>query len=76
MIGTIFEKPVRDLDAYTAAARWCNANGAVIEDKGDFYEVCAAPEPEAPEPEDIAAEIAEIRQRLSALESLLEGDLR
>ena len=30
---------------YREAARWCNANGARMEDKGEWYEVCAIPEP-------------------------------
>lgn len=30
---------------YAEAAAWCNANRAVIEDMGDYYEVVALPEP-------------------------------
>ena len=44
MIGTKFYKPVEpqeQLDKYSAAAEWCNANNAVIEDKGEYYEVVA-----------------------------------
>lgn len=42
MIGTKFNKPLEtqeQLDAYSSAAEWCNANNATIEDKGDYYEV-------------------------------------
>lgn len=79
MIGTKINKPVEtaaELNEYSQLAEWCNANGAVIEDRGDHYEVCKAPEPEAPEAADIAAEIADLKQRLSALEAMLDGDLR
>lgn len=34
---------------YLEAAHWCNANGALMEDKGEWYEVCAIPEPTAEE---------------------------
>lgn len=40
MIGTKFNKPLKDFDGYAAAAQWCNENGgATIEDRGDYYEV-------------------------------------
>ncbi|MDY6148969.1 MAG: hypothetical protein SPI35_08145 [Porphyromonas sp.] len=45
MIGTKFDKPVEDLQAYSAAAEWCNTNGAIIEDKGEYYEVVEIPKP-------------------------------
>lgn len=45
MIGTQFNKENLDLNAYSAAAEWCNANGAMIEDKGEYYEVVAIPPP-------------------------------
>ena len=44
MIGTRINKPVEtqeQLDAYTQAAEWCNSNNAMIEDKGNYYEVVA-----------------------------------
>ena len=44
MIGTRIQKPVKDTGKYTEAALWCNANQAMIEDKGDHYEVVALPE--------------------------------
>lgn len=61
MIGTKFEKPLEDLDAYAAAAQWCNENGrATIEDKGDYYEVVEIP---APNVDDVRG------QKLSELDS-------
>ena len=45
MIGTKFYKDNYDLNAYSAAAQWCNENGATIEDKGDYYEVVEIPPP-------------------------------
>lgn len=45
MIGTKFFKENFDGKNYADAAKWCNANGATIEDKGDFYEVVAIPAP-------------------------------
>ena len=44
MIGKKIQKPVTDAADYTKTALWCNANKAMIEDKGDFYEVVALPE--------------------------------
>ena len=44
MIGTRIVKPVENYEKYTQAALWCNANKAMIEDKGDWYEVVALPE--------------------------------
>ena len=53
MIGTKFLKPVKDFEDYAKAAQWCNeTQSARIEDKGDYYEVVAIPEPTA---EEIAA---------------------
>lgn len=47
MIGTKFEKPLKDevLEEYAKVAEWCNENKATIEDKGDYYECVAIPEP-------------------------------
>lgn len=44
MIKKQIQKPVADTADYTKTALWCNTNKAVIEDKGDFYEVVALPE--------------------------------
>ena len=45
MLGTKFNKPLTDYDAYAECAEWCNANNATIEDKGDYYECIAIPSP-------------------------------
>ena len=43
MLGTKFYKneleTQEQLDAYSAAAKWCNENNAIIDDKGEYYEV-------------------------------------
>lgn len=48
---------------YTEAAAWCNTNNAMIEDKGDYYEVVAIP---APTTEEIAAQARSQRDALIA----------
>ncbi len=59
-IGTRFVKSDFDGDLYTQAARWCNeTQKARIEDKGDFYEVVALPEPSLDELK--AAKLNELR---------------
>lgn len=58
MIGTQIQKPVKNYEKYTEAALWCNANKAMIEDKGDYYEVVALPEATLEEVRD--AKLAEI----------------
>lgn len=46
MIGMKIQKPVEDLEAYSQCAQWCNENQtAYIEDKGEYFEVVAIPEP-------------------------------
>lgn len=45
MIGTKFQKPLANYDAYTQAAAWARANGAEILDKGDYYEIVKVSEP-------------------------------
>lgn len=61
MIGTKIEKPVTNFAAYSAAALWCNENRAVIEDRGDCYEIVALPEmPETTLDEAKAAKLSEI----------------
>lgn len=64
MIGTTFAKPLADSDlqAYSQAAEWCNQNGAMIEDKGDHYEVVAIVIPE-PTPEEIQLRLTQAVQR-------------
>ena len=58
MIGKQIQKPVTDAANYTATALWCNANKAMIEDKGDWYEVVALPETTLEEVK--AAKLAEL----------------
>ena len=58
MIGKNIQKPVADASDYTKTALWCNANKAMIEDKGDWYEVVALPEQSLTEAK--AAKLAEI----------------
>lgn len=74
MIGTTFTKPLQDdetlpnsFKAYSQAAAWCNANNATIEDKGDYYEVVAIPEPTDEEKAFAAAqtEYQELLKKLS-----------
>ena len=59
MIGTKFYKNDYDLNAYSAAAEWCNANNAMIEDKGEYYEVVEIPTPTLDEVK--AQKIAELK---------------
>ena len=55
---------------YAEAAAWCNANNAMIEDKGDYYEVVAVP---APTTEELAkAEMQRLkRERAEAVSKLI-----
>jgi hypothetical protein len=52
MIGTKLYKQNLDYAAYGEAAEWCNNNNATIEDKGEYYEVVALPEPSPPSVEE------------------------
>lgn len=61
MIGTKFSKPLSEETetAYSEAAAWCNeSQEGFIEDKGDWYEVVAIPEPT---PEELAEQ--ELQQK-------------
>ena len=44
MLGQQFQKPLADTGDYETASAWANANGAMIEDKGSYYEVVTVPE--------------------------------
>ena len=70
MLGTKFTKPLTDIEGYQKAAAWCNENGATIEDKGDYYEVVAIPDPTA---EEIAAqELAQAKaERAEAVSQII-----
>ena len=63
MIGKRITKPVKNWAEYTQAAVWCNANKAVIEDKNEYYEVVALPEPPKPTLDELK------KTRLSELET-------
>ena len=45
MLGKIFYKNKLSKIEYADCAVWCNENDAIIEDKGDYYEVVAIPAP-------------------------------
>lgn len=51
MLGTKLYKDNFTDKEYADCAVWCNKNHATIEDKGDFYEVVALPEPTPEEKE-------------------------
>lgn len=64
MIGKKFDKKDYDLHDYSATAKWCNENNAMIVDKGDFYEVVEIP---APTEEELnASKIEQLKAELSA----------
>lgn len=45
-VGKFIENPAPNTyQKYCDAAVWCNENNAIIEDKGDYYEVVAIPAP-------------------------------
>ena len=71
MIGTRIVKPVENYEKYTEAALWCNANKAMICDKGDWYEVVALPEQTLEEVK--AAKLAEIN---SACDGVLKNAVK
>lgn len=73
--GNRLDNPVPNTcKKYAEAAAWCNQNNATIEDKGEYYEVVALPEPEpVPEPteEELLAQaksvkLAELNTKFSA----------
>lgn len=68
MIGFKFEKPVEDDEKYSEVAEWCNENNALIEDKGEYYEVVAIPEPTV---EELQAQIQ--KQLTDAVQRVLDS---
>lgn len=50
-IGTKIYKPLENGRQYfySECAVWCNANGAMIKDMGDYYEIVEIPKPPLPE---------------------------
>lgn len=60
------------LSKYSETAKWCNENDALIEDRGDYYEVVAKPELSA---EELATNIRMLRDaKLSATDYLVVPD--
>lgn len=57
------------LAKYSEMIRWCNANNARMADKGDYYEVIAAPEPTEEEKQALALAQAK-QERASEVERL------
>ena len=69
MIGTIIEKPIKDIEKYSELAKWCNeSQKAYIQDKGEYYEVVAIPEPT---PEEIEAQVQ--AQLTNAVQHVLDA---
>lgn len=64
MIGKKIQKPVTNAADYAKTALWCNANKALIEDNGDWYEVVALPEQTLEEVR--AAKLAELNAAFTA----------
>ena len=64
MIGKQIQKPVQNWSEYTETALWCNANKAMIEDKGEYYEVVALPEQTLEE-----AKVAKLTELAAAFDS-------
>lgn len=57
---------------YAEAAAWCDANNAMLEDKGDYYEVVAIP---APTTEELTAQVRAQRDALiAATDYLMASD--
>ena len=45
MLGTKIHKNDFNAETYSQCAKWCNANGCMIVDKGEYYEVVVIPAP-------------------------------
>lgn len=60
MIGTKFKKGDYNPKDYAKAAAWCNKNGAMIAENGDYYEVVATPEPSLSEVKE--AKVARLKE--------------
>jgi hypothetical protein len=65
--GLILNTAENTYNKYTELAAWCNENGAVLEDKGDYYEVIAVSEPSEAEirKAEITSRIPELKQYLN-----------
>ena len=52
--GNMVDNPADNTyQKYAQAAEWCNSNNATIQDKGEYYEVVAVPEPSEDEKREI-----------------------
>lgn len=60
MIGTKFKKNNYDPAKYAEAAAWCNANEAMIVERGEYYEVVEIPSPSLEEVKE--AKIATLKE--------------
>lgn len=68
MIGKkLYKNNPDDMAQYTATAKWCNANNAHIEDKGEYYEVVENTPYVPTKEEQIANLTAEYRQEKANL---------
>ena len=72
---TVANDAQNTLSKYAQAAQWCNENKATIEDKGEYYEVVALPEPTAEElaEQALAQAKAERAEAVEALTVEVEG---
>lgn len=72
---TVANDAPNTLAKYAQAAEWCNANKATIEDKGDYYEAVALPEPteEELQAQALASAKAERAAEVEALTVEVEG---
>lgn len=75
MLGTKFYKGKYDDNDYLKASEWCDNNGALIEDKGDYYEVVAIPLPTIDEvKEKKIASLKDERDRLEVEDITVDGN--
>lgn len=69
MIGTKLYKGKYTNKEYATCAAWCNQNNATIEDRGEYYEVVALPEP-TPEEQEAALQA----QYTALIQSMLDKE--
>lgn len=62
------------LSKYSECAKWCNENNATLEDKGDYYECVAIPEPTAEELEAQALALAKVERAEAVSKITVEVD--
>ena len=66
MIGKVLYKDNYNQHEYARGAQWCNENGAMIVDRGEYYEIVALPTPTLEEVKE--KKIAELKAERDALE--------